>query len=111
MTDEMDAMEFGPDILTLSDEDGTEYTFEVIDAVDIGEDHYLALMPVGEDEDGRETTDDGEFVILKTEYEGEDEILVPIEDQEELSTVFETFMNRLEEFYELHEESGAEPEE
>lgn len=110
MADEMEAMEFGPDILTLSDEDGEEYTFEVIDAVDIGEEHYLALMPVAEDEAGQETTDDGEFVILKTVYEGEEEILVPIEDQDELSSVFETFMNRLEDFYELHENDSEDGE-
>lgn len=103
MADEMETMEFGPDILTLSDEDGEEYTFEVIDAVDIGEEHYLALMPIVGDEVDQETPEEGEFVILKTIYEDEEEILMPIEDQEELSSVFETFMNRLEDFYELHE--------
>lgn len=97
----MDEMEFGPDIITLQDEDGVEYTFEVIDATDIGDQHYLALLPYHEDDE--EEDDEGEFVILRTEMEDGEEVLVPIEDPEEMSSVFETFMNRLDDLYELRE--------
>lgn len=99
----MDEMEYGPDILTLQDEDGVEYTFEVIDACDIGDQHYLALLPYREDEDEDADEDEGEFVILKTEMEDDEEVLVPIEDPDEMSSVFETFMNRLDDLYELRE--------
>ncbi len=104
MADEMD---YGPDILTLSDEDGVEYTFEVIDTADIGDEHYLALLPYNEDEDEDEE-EEGEFVILKTVMEDEEEILVPIEDPDEMNVVFETFMNRLDDLYEFREEGGDE---
>jgi len=38
--------EFGNDILTLEDDDGVEHTFEVLDAIDNGENRYMALSPV-----------------------------------------------------------------
>ena len=34
-----------PDLITLTDEEGTEYTFEVIDAVDHNGTHYMAMVP------------------------------------------------------------------
>ena len=101
MADDME-MEFGPDILTLSDEDGVEYTFEVIDAVDIGEERYMALIPYEEENEGSES--ESEFVILKVVEEDGEEVLVPVENEEELNTAFETFMNRLDDLYELREE-------
>ena len=39
-----------PDLITLTDEEGTEYTFEVIDAVDHNGTHYMAMVPYVEDE-------------------------------------------------------------
>lgn len=96
----MDEMEFGPDILTLEDEDGVEYTLEVIDTVDIDDVHYLALLPYNEEGDEDE---ESEFIILRTEMEGDEEVLVPIEDEDELNAVYETFMNRLDELYEFHD--------
>ena len=41
--------EFGNDILTLEDDDGVEHTFEVLDAIDNGENRYMALSPVYDD--------------------------------------------------------------
>ena len=35
--------EFGNDILTLEDDEGVEHTFEVLDAIDNGENRYMAL--------------------------------------------------------------------
>lgn len=56
--------EFGNDILTLEDDDGVEHTFEVLDAIDNGENRYMALSPVFDDP--QESLDDsGELVILK----------------------------------------------
>ena len=44
--------EFGNDILTLEDDDGVEHTFEVLDAIDNGENRYMALSPVYDDPGG-----------------------------------------------------------
>lgn len=79
-------MEFGPDILTLVDEEGNEHEFEVVDSLEEGEQRYLALVPVMTEEDLEQ--DDGELVILRaTAGEEDDEYLEPIDD-EESSTVF-----------------------
>ena len=50
--------EFGPDIVTVTGEDGKEYQFEVLDAIETDDGRFLALLPVPEnaqdllDEDG-----------------------------------------------------------
>ena len=56
--------EFGNDILTLEDDDGVEHTFEVLDAIDNGENRYMALSPVYDDPQ-QTLEDSGELVILK----------------------------------------------
>ena len=64
--------EFGNDILTLEDDDGVEHTFEVLDAIDNGENRYMALSPVYDDPQ-QTLEDSGELVILKVvTVDGED---------------------------------------
>ena len=73
-------MEFGPDILTLVDEEGNEHEFEVVDSLEEGEQRYLALIPVMTEEELEE--DDGELVVLRaTAGEDGEEYLEPIEDK------------------------------
>ncbi len=38
--------EYNPDIVTLSDDDGKEYTFEVLDAIETETGRYLAMLPI-----------------------------------------------------------------
>ena len=61
---------YEPELLTLSDEDGNEQEFEIIDSLELGDDFYYALVPILSDESIE--TDDGDLVILKviTEEEG-----------------------------------------
>ena len=40
----MEQNEFGNDILTLVDEEGVEHSFEVLDAMDFEDGHYLAMV-------------------------------------------------------------------
>lgn len=95
-------MEFGPDLLTLVDDEGVEHQFEVIDTLEIEDDRYIALIPVYDDaEDAVE--DDGELILLKSEMEGEEEFLVAIEDEEEFNKVSEIFLDRLDEYYDIQE--------
>ena len=58
--------EYNPDIVTLSDDDGKEYTFEVLDAIESDMGRYLALLPVY-DEPEQQLSEDGELVIVKVE--------------------------------------------
>ena len=37
--------DYTPDIITLEDEEGNEFSFEVIDAADYNDTRYLAVVP------------------------------------------------------------------
>lgn len=91
---------YEPDLLTLSDEDGNEQEFEIIDSLEIGDDFYYALVPVTDE--NSLTSDDGDLVILKvvTEDTGE-EILATIDDDEEYDKVAALLADKLSEFYEI----------
>lgn len=101
--DANDEMEFGPDILTLQDDEGVDHDFEVLDTYEDDDDNrYMALVPV-EDEEALES-DDGELVILKVQSEDEEEFLAAIEDETEFDKISAIFMERLEEYYDFTEE-------
>ena len=92
--------EFGNDILTLEDDDGVEHTFEVLVAIDNGENRYMALSPVFDDP--QESLDDsGELVILKVVTVDGQEFLETIEDEDEMDEIADIFMERLEEDYDV----------
>ena len=93
--------EFGNDILTLEDDEGVEHTFEVLDAIDNGENRYMALSPVFDDPQ-ESLEDSGDLVILKvvTGDDGE-EFLETIEDDDEYNEIADIFMERLEEDYDV----------
>ena len=92
--------EFGNDILTLEDDDGVEHTFEVLDAIDNGENRYMALSPVFDDP--QESLDDsGELVILKVVTVDGQEFLETIEDEDEMDESADIIMERLEEDYDV----------
>lgn len=95
-------MDYGPDLLTLVDEEGAEHEFEVVDSLEIGDKQYVALIPVA-DADSL-SDDDGELIILRV-IEGEDQdFLEPIEDDKEFDSVSAKFVERLESLYEIEEE-------
>ena len=95
--------EFGNDILTLEDDDGVEYTFEVLDAIDNGENRYMALSPVYDDPQ-QTLEDSGELVILKVVTVDGEEFLETIEDEDEMDEIADIFMERLEEDYDVIDE-------
>jgi len=96
-------MDFGPDILSLVDEDGVEHEFEVVDTLDKDDNTYLALIPVVDENNIGDA--DGELVILKVIEEDGEEFLIAIEDDDEFDDVSDIFMDRLEDMYEFEEEN------
>ena len=96
--------EFGNDIVSLTDEDGKEYTFEVLDAVETDDGRYLALMPVFDDP--QQMLDaSGELVIVKSlTDENDEEYFCDIEDDAEYATVAELVVERLSELYDIDEQ-------
>jgi len=74
-------------ILVLVDEDGEEHEFELLAELEIEDQSYRVLIPVGEDEEVDEE-EEVEVVILKVVYDEEgNEFLGDIEDDEEWEKV------------------------
>ncbi len=96
-------LDYTPDIVTLSDDDGKEYTFEILDAIESDMGRYLALLPVFDDPN-EQLQDSGELVIVKVEEEDGEEYFVDIEDDDEYETVSEAFIDRLRDYYEIDEQ-------
>ncbi len=95
-------LEYGPDILSLVDEDGVEHSFELIDSLDVDDKSYVALVPVVDDSSIE--NDDGELIILRVIEEDGQEFLEAIEDEDEFNEISAMFMERLEDFYDIEEE-------
>lgn len=73
---------------TLTDEDGNEIDFEVIGQYEKNGEQYFAMIPV---EDEEENNDILEYVILKLAKEGDEEILVTVDDDDELDDIADYF--------------------
>lgn len=95
--------DYNPDLITLTDDDGKEYNFEVLDAIETDTARYLALLP--QYSDPKDMLDDsGELVIVKVEEENGEEYYCEIEDDDEYETVADAFVDRLEDFFEIDEQ-------
>ncbi len=92
--------EFGPDLVTVLDEEGNQHQFELLDAIETDSGRYVAMIPYYENPQDM-IDDDGELVILAVVEENGEDILVPIEDQDEFDEVANIFENRLSELYEI----------
>ena len=94
--------DYNPDLISLTDDDGKEYTFEVLDAIETDTARYLALLPVYDDPK-KMLEDSGELVIVKVAEEDGEEYYCEIEDDDEYETVADAFVERLEDFFEIDE--------
>lgn len=96
------AEEYNPDIITLEDDDGTEYTFEVLDRIETDESRYVALLPVYDDPK-KMLDDNGELVILRVAEENGEEFFEDIEDDDEYDMIVDAFTDRLQDIFEIEE--------
>ncbi|MCI8913889.1 MAG: DUF1292 domain-containing protein [Lawsonibacter sp.] len=101
---------FGPDFITVTDEDGNDFELELVDTLEHQGVTYYAMFPAVEadDETGEPKdvdADDEEYglVIMKTIVENGEELLSTLDSDEELDTVYELFMERF--FQDEDEES------
>ncbi|MGN1133392.1 MAG: DUF1292 domain-containing protein [Oscillospiraceae bacterium] len=99
--------EYTPDLYTLEDEDGNEQTFEMLDAMEYENQTYYALTPYYEDPNEM-LNDSGELVILKSEYDGDEEFMVSIDNDDEYEKIGNMFLDRLNEIYDSDEEEEEE---
>ncbi|MBR4072329.1 MAG: DUF1292 domain-containing protein, partial [Clostridia bacterium] len=93
MSDILNNEEYNPDIVTLCDDEGKEYTFEVLDAIETDTGRYLAMLPVYDDPK-KMLDDSGELVIVKVEEENGEDYYSEIEDDDEYETIADAFVDR-----------------
>ena len=86
--------EFGPDFITVTDEDGNDIELELVDALEHNGQTYMAFYPAVEEGEDEESEDFG-IVILKTILENGEELLSTLDSDEELNEVYDLFMERL----------------
>lgn len=78
-------------IVTLTDDEGNELDFLLLDVVEYNGNDYLVLLPMEDEED-----EEDNVLILKAERNGEEEVFNGIEDENEVNAVFELFTAQLE---------------
>ena len=99
---------FGPDFISVTDEDGNEFELELVDSLEHQGVTYHAFFPAVEsDEETGEPVDvdadDEEYglVIMKVIEENGEELLSTPDSDEELDEIYNLFMER---FFEDEEE-------
>lgn len=85
---------FGPDFITVTDEDGNDIELELVDALEHNGQTYMAFYPAVE-EGADEDSEDYGMVILKSIMENGEELLSTLDSEEELNEIFDLFMERL----------------
>ncbi len=80
----MENMNEMDNIIILTDGDGKDIEFELLDVIELEEVKYVVVLPT-------EETEDDEVVILRM---NEDESFVGVEDSDVLAEVFEIFKER-----------------
>ncbi len=80
----MEDNNYEAEIVTLTDEDGNEIDFEIIGQHEMNGELYVALLPAEEEEkDGSQW----EYTVLKLAKDGDEEMLVTIDDDDEFEAV------------------------
>ena len=87
--------EFGPNFITLTDEDGNEIELEYVDAIEVDGQTYMAFFPTVDDEADEAAAEEFGLVILKSIAENGEELLSTLDSDEELNRVYDLFMEQL----------------
>ena len=88
--------DFGPNFVTLTDDEGNDVELEYVDALEYNGTTYMAFFPVVE-EDSEEEENEEEYglVILKSQMENGEEFLVTVDDEEEIDKVYDLFIEQI----------------
>ena len=87
--------EFGPNFITVTDEDGNDIELELLDVLEHKGQTYMAFFPAVPEEEADEDSDDYGMVILKSIQENGEELLSTLDSEEELTGVYDLFMELL----------------
>lgn len=76
------------DYITLTDEEGRDIEFELAAECERNGERYFALIPVEDENDESEFL---EYTVLKLAMDGDEEVLVTVDDDDELDDVADYF--------------------
>ena len=85
-------------IITFQDEDGNDVDLEIIDAFELNETQYVALVLA---EEPAEEQEEEVFIMRIEEDEDGDDVLIQVTDEGELEAAFEHFKERMADEYEI----------
>ena len=77
----------GANIVSLFDEDGNEYSFELLDYVDYEDKLYAIMIP----EELSDVEDDQVAVIMETYFEGDEPNFIFVEDEELAQKILDSY--------------------
>ncbi len=101
----MEEKDYKPEVFTLTDEEGNEHEFELLDVMEVDGTLYYALVPYSEDPDAM-LEEDTELVVLKVGEENGEEFLASIDNDEEYDRIGNMFIDRISQM--LEEEAEEE---
>ena len=87
---------FDADLISLLDDEGNEFEFEIMDEIDYKDVHYYALIPLFESPDDEVDFEDTYLIFEAVEDENGEPQLAQIDDDElldELAEIFEANMD------------------
>ena len=90
---------FEPDLISLLDEDGNEYEFEILDEIDYKDSHFYALMPLFDLPEQDIESEITYMIFEAAEDENGEPQLAEIEDDaliDELAEIFESRFDDIE---------------
>jgi uncharacterized protein YrzB (UPF0473 family) len=83
--------EYGSDFITITDEEGAEFELEHLTTLEYQGATYMSFVPADMDEDDP----DYGIIVLKVIEENGEEIFASVDDDGELQTVYDQFMELL----------------
>ena len=87
--------EYGPNFVTITDEDGNDIELEYIDALEHEGRTYMAFFPVIEEDGDEGAEEDYGLILLRSDTIDGEEMLSTIDDDDELERVYDLFMEQL----------------
>ncbi|CAB1243145.1 conserved protein of unknown function [Ruminococcaceae bacterium BL-6] len=99
--------EFGPDVLTLVDDEGNEHEFEVLDVIDNDEGCFYALLPTFDDPQESLESEGTYYIFEAIDQDGEQQ-LAEVEDDALLDRLAEIFESHFDELYDDEEDISGE---
>ena len=84
--------EFGPDFITVTDEESNDIELELLDVLEHNGQTYMAFFPAVLEEDADEESDEYGLVILKSIQENGEELLSTLDSEAELTEIYNQFM-------------------